>query len=101
VQATGRPQPDPRVPQSANTEVAPAQRDNVKGASPDPAPPAEDLTPDPASPPAEPLIGADVAMTEGATAAVDVPAATPEEVVASDAAPAAETDTETEDQISG
>jgi small subunit ribosomal protein S2 len=47
----GRPLADPVVPQSANTEVAPAQRDNVKGTSPDPAPPAEDLTPDPATPP--------------------------------------------------
>ena len=50
----GRPQVDPNVPQSANTEVAPAQRDNVKGDSPDPAPPAEDLTPDPAVPSATP-----------------------------------------------
>jgi small subunit ribosomal protein S2 len=54
VQETGRPQPDARVPQTANTEVAPAQKDNVKGTSPDPAPPAEDLTPDPASPPVAP-----------------------------------------------
>jgi small subunit ribosomal protein S2 len=53
VQEAGRPQPDAVVPQSANTEVAPAQKDNVKGASPDPAPPAEDLTPDPASPPVQ------------------------------------------------
>ena len=51
VQAAGRPQPGPKVPQAANTETAPAQKDNVKGASPDPAPPAEDLTPDPATPP--------------------------------------------------
>ncbi|HUR85681.1 MAG TPA: 30S ribosomal protein S2 [Solirubrobacteraceae bacterium] len=90
VQATGRPQPDPRVPQSANTEVAPAQKDNITGASPAPAPPAEDLTPDPASPPDEPLVGADVEVTEGATAAVDEPAATPEEADATDAAPADE-----------
>ena len=34
-----------KVRQAANTEVAPAQRDNVTGPSPDPAPPAEDLTP--------------------------------------------------------
>ena len=34
--------------------MAPAQRDNVKGESPDPAPPASDHTPDPATPvPAE------------------------------------------------
>jgi small subunit ribosomal protein S2 len=46
--------PDPVVPQSANTEVAPAQRDNRKGTSPDPAPAAEDQTPDPAVPVAEP-----------------------------------------------
>jgi small subunit ribosomal protein S2 len=64
VQAAGRPQPDARVPQAANTEVAPAQRDNVKGASPDPAPPAEDQTPDPASPPAEPA-GQDPATPAG------------------------------------
>jgi small subunit ribosomal protein S2 len=54
VQEGGRPQPDPVVPQSANTEVAPVQADNVKGGSPDPAPPAEDLTPDPATPPSTP-----------------------------------------------
>ncbi len=54
VQEAGRPTPDPVVPQAANAEVAPAQKDNVKGASPEPAPPAEDQTPDPASPPAEP-----------------------------------------------
>jgi small subunit ribosomal protein S2 len=48
-----RRQPDPKVPQKANTEIAPAQRDNVKGTSPDPAPPAEDQTPDPAVPPRE------------------------------------------------
>jgi hypothetical protein len=50
----GRPHVDPVVPQSANTEVAPAQRDNRKGTSPDPAPAAEDQTPDPASPPDDP-----------------------------------------------
>jgi small subunit ribosomal protein S2 len=50
----GRPAPDATVPQSANTEVAPAQADNVKGTSPEPAPPAEDQTPDPASPPDAP-----------------------------------------------
>jgi small subunit ribosomal protein S2 len=53
VQATGRPTPDPVVAQAANTEVAPAA-DNVTGASPSPAPPAEDQTPNPASPPAVP-----------------------------------------------
>jgi small subunit ribosomal protein S2 len=81
VQATGRPQPDPPVRQSANREVAPAQRDNVKGTSPDPAPPAEDLTPDPASPPAEPLV---------ATAELDEPettSAAPQEAAAPQAAP--------------
>ena len=45
--------PDPVVPQKANTEVAPAAADNVTGTSPDPAPAAEDQTPDPATPPAE------------------------------------------------
>jgi len=54
VQAEGRPQPDPKVPQAANTEVAPAAADNVTGDSPDPAPPAEDQTPDPAVPVQEP-----------------------------------------------
>ena len=54
----GTPKPDPKVPQSANTETAPAQTDNAQGDSPDPAPPAEDPTPDPASPPAEPLVEA-------------------------------------------
>ncbi len=54
----GTPVPDPVVPQAANTDVAPAQKDNATGASPDPAPPAEDPTPDPASPPAEPLVAA-------------------------------------------
>ncbi len=52
----GRPQPDPEaaIRQRAESEVAPAQRDNVKGESPDPAPPASDHTPDPATPvPAE------------------------------------------------
>ncbi len=58
VQESGPPTPDPKVPQDANTEVAPAQKDNVKSGSPDPAPPAEDQTPDPASPPAEPLVDA-------------------------------------------
>ncbi|HEV7807634.1 MAG TPA: 30S ribosomal protein S2 [Solirubrobacteraceae bacterium] len=89
VQATGRPKPSPRVRQAANTEVAPAQADNVKGGSPDPAPPAEDPTPDPASPPAEPLVGADVAEAQEAPSA---PAEAP-------AVPAAATtsDTDTED----
>jgi small subunit ribosomal protein S2 len=52
----GRPQPDPEaaIRQSADSEVAPAQRDNIPGDSPDPAPPASDHTPDPATPvPAE------------------------------------------------
>ena len=51
----GTPTPDAKVPQAANTEVAPAQKDNATGGSPDPAPPAEDPTPGPASPPAEPV----------------------------------------------
>jgi hypothetical protein len=71
VQAAGRPQPDPHVPQAANTEVAPAQRDNVGGTSPDPAPPAEDPTPDPASPPVEPA-AAPAAGTETPTTTEDV-----------------------------
>ncbi|MDX6720936.1 MAG: small subunit ribosomal protein, partial [Solirubrobacteraceae bacterium] len=71
VQAAGRPQPDPQVRQGANTDVAPAQRDNVKGTSPDPAPPAEDPTPDPASPPAEPA-AMPAAATETETTTEDV-----------------------------
>ena len=53
--AAGRRQPDAEaaVRQSADTEVAPANRQNAKGGDPHPAPPAEDLTPDPATPPAE------------------------------------------------
>jgi hypothetical protein len=39
------------VPQKADSEVAPVARDNRTGDSPHPAPPAEDLTPDPATPP--------------------------------------------------
>jgi len=96
VQATGRPKPGPKVRQSANTEVAPAQTDNVKGGSPDPAPAAEDQTPDPASPPAEPLVGADeTAAAEPAAAepAAAEPAAEPAKadpapVPAEDSAPA-------------
>jgi small subunit ribosomal protein S2 len=72
VQVGGRPRADARVPQSANTEVAPAQKDNVTGTSPDPAPPAEDLTPDPASPPVEPTVGGD--PVEAATEAPAKPA---------------------------
>jgi small subunit ribosomal protein S2 len=51
----GRPQPDPEaaIRQRANTEIAPAARDNVKGPDPKPAPPAEDTGLDPASPPVE------------------------------------------------
>ena len=51
----GRPQPDAEaaIRQAAESEVAPANRDNVKGASPDPAPPASDHTPDPAVPPGD------------------------------------------------
>ena len=115
VQAGGRPQPDPPVRQAANTEVAPAQRDNVEGTSPDPAPPAEDPTPAPASPPAEPIVGADVQEPAAAEApAAPAPAEAPdvptrprrgrpkaaespaEEPVAS---PAAETETQTEDPV--
>ena len=44
-------QVDPVVPQKADSEVAPVARDNRQGDSPHPAPPAEDLTPDPATPP--------------------------------------------------
>jgi small subunit ribosomal protein S2 len=72
VQESGRPPVDARVPQSANSEVAPAQKDNVTGTSPDPAPPAEDLTPDPASPPGEPVVAGD--PVEAATAVPTKPA---------------------------
>jgi small subunit ribosomal protein S2 len=80
VQATGPPAPDARVPQAANTEVAPAAADNVTGTSPDPAPPAEDLTPDPASPPAEPRADAAEAPVKSGRRrrkAPDEPAAAP------------------------
>ena len=81
VQASGRPQPDAPVRQAANREFAPVNRDNVKGASPAAAPPAEDLTPDPASPPAEPLVAA---------AEIDEPETTsppPQEAAAAEPAP--------------
>jgi hypothetical protein len=71
VQAAGRPQPDPAVRQAANTDVAPAQRDNVAGTSPDPAPPAEDPTPDPASPPVDPA-AVPAAGSEAETTTKDV-----------------------------
>jgi small subunit ribosomal protein S2 len=51
VQAGGRPKPDPVVAPKANTDIAEPQRDNVKGTSPETAPPAEDQTPNPATPP--------------------------------------------------
>jgi small subunit ribosomal protein S2 len=117
VQAQGRPQPDPVVPQSANTEVAPAATGKAAGTSPDPAPPADDLTPDPASPPAEPLIPETPAIDdsqsptaaaaeEAPTAADEAPASKPRRTrrrkpADEPATPAAATDTETEDQTSG
>jgi small subunit ribosomal protein S2 len=63
VQDAGPATPDPVVPQKANSEVAPAQADNVTGTSPDPAPAAEDQTPDPATPPAETTVADPVAET--------------------------------------
>jgi len=42
VQARGRQQPDAKVPQAANTEVAPPAAGNETGGSPDPAPPVDD-----------------------------------------------------------
>ncbi|MEJ7798784.1 MAG: 30S ribosomal protein S2 [Solirubrobacteraceae bacterium] len=83
VQAAGRPQPDPPVRQAANTEVAPAQRDDVTGTSPDPAPPAEDPTPAPASPPAEPA----AAPPAPAQPSAPEPEAAPEPVAEPEAAP--------------
>jgi small subunit ribosomal protein S2 len=101
VQATGRPQPDAKVPQAANTEVAPAAADNVTGTSPDPAPPAEDPTPTPASPPAEPEAAAEAPAkkTRGrrkkAEPAAETPAEAPAETATEPAAePAAATETE-------
>ena len=105
VQATGRPTPDPVVPQAANTEVAPAAADNITGGSPSPAPPAEDQTPAPASPPAEPAAAEPVAAATDAVPA-PAPAATapkapakPRKAKAKPAAqaPAPETETKTED----
>ena len=75
VQETGRPTPDPKVPQAANTEVAPAQKDNAGGASPDPAPAAEDQTPDPASPPDEPVVPAPAPEEPAAAVLAEEPAA--------------------------
>jgi len=104
VQASGPPQPDAKVPQAANTEVAPAAADNVKGPSPDPAPPAEDLTPDPASPPAEPAAApakparsrrkkAAPAVEAAAAPAAEAPAETATEpVLDSETAPAPQTE---------
>ena len=85
VQSSGRKQPDPVVRQAANKDVAPAQRDNVQGGSPAPAPPAEDQTPDPASPPAEPL----VAAADAPAPAAEAPAAPAAEAPAAEAPAAA------------
>jgi small subunit ribosomal protein S2 len=75
----GRPQPDPEaaIRQSANTEVAPAARDNVQGPGPKPAPPAEDAGPDPASPPAETTVAdpaPEAAQTDQTEQTEDTPA---------------------------
>jgi small subunit ribosomal protein S2 len=127
VEELGPPQPDAVVPQAANTEVAPAAADNVDGPSPDPAPPAEDLTPDPASPPApakpkrarrrkaaeEPAEPPPAEEEPAAPPAAEEPAVPPaaeeeptappaaEEPAAPPAAAETETETETEDQTSG
>ena len=99
VQESGSPTPDPKVPQDADTEVAPAQNDNVKGDSPDPAPPAEDQTPDPASPPAEPLVGAappaKPARARRRKKPAEAPAAEAAALAAEADAPAAEVPAET------
>jgi small subunit ribosomal protein S2 len=60
VAEAGRPGPDAEaaVRPAAETDVAPAQRDNAKGPSPDPAPTATDHTPDPASTTETPLTDA-------------------------------------------
>ena len=90
VQAGGRTQPDPPVRQAANKDVAPAKKANVKGGSPQPAPPAEDPTPDPASTPAEPLVAeAPAPAAEApAPAAAEAPAAAAAEAPAPAAAEA-------------
>jgi small subunit ribosomal protein S2 len=49
------PDAEAAIRQSAEGEVAPANRDNVQGGSPDTAPPASDETPDAASEPETPL----------------------------------------------
>ena len=53
----GLPGPDAEaaIRQAAETDVAPAGRDNAQGGSPEPAPPASDDTPDAASAPETPL----------------------------------------------
>jgi small subunit ribosomal protein S2 len=70
VEDAGRPAPDAEaaVRQRADEDVAQAQRDNVTGTSPEPAPPATDDTPDPASTPETPLTDAVTEPTEDTTA---------------------------------
>ncbi len=74
VRKAGRPTSEGKVGQKANTEVAPAQADNVKGGSPDPAPPAEDLTPDPAVPLEDPAKTQDAEPPAPAAASEPPPA---------------------------
>jgi small subunit ribosomal protein S2 len=66
------PSAEAATPQSADTEVEPAQRDNAQGTAPKPAPPANDETPDPASPPETPLT--DAVEGSGTTTTEDTPA---------------------------
>jgi len=75
VQAEGRPQPDPKVPQAANTAVAPVAADRVGGESPDPAPPVDDTPPAAAAvpPPAAEAPAAETPPVE--TPAAEAPAA--------------------------
>jgi small subunit ribosomal protein S2 len=67
----GRQGPDAEaaIRQSANTDVAPANRNNAQGGSPDPAPPATDDVPDAASTPETPITDEIEKTTEDSTTA--------------------------------
>ena len=92
VQVAGRPRPDAKVPQAADTAVAPAAAVNVGGDSPDPAPPVDD------TPPAAPAAAEApkkaprrrkpkaAPATEPAAPAAEVPAETAPEPVAAETA---------------
>ena len=106
VQTAGRPRPDAKVPQAADTAVAPAAAANVTGGSPDPAPPVDDAPPDApaaeapkkaprrrkpkAAPDPEPVAPASETATEPTAPAAEVPAETATEPVPAEEQPAEE-----------